>query len=137
MFKITKEYKINKHNRVVHKKVSPEDEKMANPKDFYISDEMFIPTEKEGLRKMEQFKLKAYDEKHGNSIEIFKDMVQRSEASLANLSKVRGAFYIHNPRKDEYLKQPRHVIPHETVFLILKDLFPNKDYLGNFPSFIF
>lgn len=129
-FKKTKNFKRNKHNRVVHKKVDPEKNKMVKPKDFFIPDEMFIPGEEEGLAKIEQYKLKADDEKSGNYIERHKSMVQKSLAAKENFERVQQNYYIHSSRKAAYLEQPRHIIPHELVFKILKNMFPDKDFLG-------
>lgn len=106
-----------------------------NPQYFFVSDEMFIPNEEEGLSKIEQFKLKSDDEKNGNYIEKYKEMVQQSMAALENFKRVKNSYYIHSSRKRTYLEQPRHIVPYELVFKILKDLYPSKDYLGNF--FIF
>ena len=54
-------------------------------------------------------------------------MVQQTQAAIKNWEKVKNSYYIHETRKESFLKQPKHVISHDMVFDILTKMTEEKE----------
>ena len=102
--------------------------KKVNPKDIIIPDSQVLPTDEEGVTDFDRLDLKKWHRDNNDDLEDYKDIFAKSQAAVENWKRLRSTYYIHDTRK-RILKQPKVVIPHDLIFKILKENYPEKDYL--------